>query len=68
VAAAQRLLECGGRGDLRRRRLDDLRLVSIGPQTSARCRQLLERVDAEADPHDLRGLVDACARVFRAGP
>jgi len=55
-------------GDGWRRRLDDVRLVSIGPQTSARCRQLLERVDAEADPHDLPGLVAACAQALRAGP
>ena len=35
-------------------------VVSIGPQTSQRCHQLLGRVDAEADPHDLEGLVEAC--------
>ncbi|MFN7900219.1 MAG: uroporphyrinogen-III synthase, partial [Synechococcaceae cyanobacterium] len=35
-------------------------LVSIGPQTSRRCQELLGRVDAEADPHDLGGLVAAC--------
>ncbi|MFM9109850.1 MAG: uroporphyrinogen-III synthase, partial [Prochlorococcaceae cyanobacterium] len=41
-----------------------VRLVSIGPQTSERCRTLLGRVDAEADPHDLDGLVAACGRAF----
>lgn len=41
--------------------LEGVRLVSIGPQTSACCRELLGRVDAEADPHDLEGLVQACS-------
>ena len=39
-----------------------LAVISIGPQTSAVCRELLGRVDAEADPHDLDGLVEACSR------
>jgi uroporphyrinogen-III synthase len=42
-------------------RLAPLAVVSIGPQTSHACRQLLGRVDAEANPHDLEGLVAACA-------
>lgn len=42
------------------------RLVSIGPQTSVRCRELLGRVDAEASPHDLEGLVAACMAVLRS--
>ena len=40
--------------------LDEVALISIGPQTSVRCMELLGRVDAEADPHDLHGLVRAC--------
>lgn len=48
--------------------LEGVAVVSIGPQTSERCRQLLGRVDAEADPHDLTGLVDACGRSLRARP
>ena len=35
-------------------------LVSIGPQTSKACRELLGRVDAEATTFDLSGLVAAC--------
>jgi uroporphyrinogen-III synthase len=42
-------------------------LVSIGPQTSARCLALLERLDAEADPHDLAGLVAACEKLLNPG-
>jgi uroporphyrinogen III methyltransferase / synthase len=34
-------------------------VVSIGPVTSATCRDLGLRVDAEGDPHDLDGLVAA---------
>ena len=47
-----------------RERLTGLKLVSIGPQTSEQCRALLGRVDAEADPHDLEGLVAACGRAL----
>jgi len=49
-------------------RLEGVQVVSIGPQTSLRCRQLLGRVDAEADPHDLEGLVAACGRALREPP
>jgi uroporphyrinogen-III synthase len=48
-------------GESWRERLEAVAIVSIGPQTSARCRQLLGRVDREADPHDLAGLVQACS-------
>ena len=40
--------------------LEPLAVISIGPQTSNACRELLGRVDGEADPHDLEGLVEAC--------
>jgi uroporphyrinogen-III synthase len=52
-------------GDGWRARLDGVALVSIGPQTSRTCRDVLGRVDAEADPHDLEGLVEACDRALR---
>jgi uroporphyrinogen-III synthase len=64
VSHTARMLERGFGSDWIRR-LDGVRLVSIGPQTSLRCREVLGRVDAEADPHDLEGLVDACGRAFR---
>jgi uroporphyrinogen-III synthase len=50
-----------------RERLDGIGLISIGPQTSSRCRDLLGRVDGEADPHDLAGLVEACVRTLTGG-
>jgi uroporphyrinogen III methyltransferase / synthase len=37
-------------------------VVSIGPVTSATCRELGLRVDAEGEPHDLDGLVAAVCR------
>jgi uroporphyrinogen III methyltransferase/synthase len=37
----------------------DIRVASIGPVTSDTCRQLGLRVDAEAAPHDVDGLVRA---------
>ncbi len=43
-----------------RQQLAGVPVVSIGPQTSRRCLELLGRVDAEAVPHDLTGLVSAC--------
>jgi uroporphyrinogen-III synthase len=59
-------------GDDRRRHLESIAIVSIGPQTSLRCRHEFGRVDAEASPHDLDGLLQACAqalgeRSLRAG-
>ena len=38
---------------------DEVRVASIGPQTSETCRELGVRVDVEADPHDIDGLVAA---------
>jgi uroporphyrinogen-III synthase len=48
--------------------LEGVAVVSIGPQTSERCRALLGRVDGEADPHDLAGLVEACGRCLGERP
>ncbi|MFO7630126.1 MAG: uroporphyrinogen-III synthase [Prochlorococcaceae cyanobacterium] len=39
-------------------------VVSIGPQTSRSCRELIGRLDGEADPHDLEGLVAATIRAL----
>ena len=48
-------------------RLSDVKLVSIGPQTSRSCLARFGRVDGEADPHDLDGLVCACAQLMQSG-
>jgi uroporphyrinogen-III synthase len=48
--------------------LEGLALVSIGPQTSERCQQELGRVDAEASPHDLDGLLQACIEALEQRP
>ncbi len=41
--------------------LAPIMLISIGPQTTKACIEFLGRVDAEADPHHLEGLLTACA-------
>jgi uroporphyrinogen-III synthase len=50
-----------------RQQIARARVISIGPQTSLSCRQYLGRLDGEADPHDLQGLVEACVISLR-GP
>jgi uroporphyrinogen-III synthase len=64
VQHTAQLLEAG-LGESWREQLDRVALVSIGPQTSRSCREVLGRVDAEAEPHDLDGLVVACGRALR---
>ncbi|MFM7454248.1 MAG: uroporphyrinogen-III synthase [Cyanobium sp.] len=49
-------------------KLAGVAIVSIGPQTSERCRQELGRVDAEANPFDLDGLLQACREILRDRP
>ena len=46
-------------------RLEGVKVISIGPQTSRSCLQCFGRVDSEADPHDLEGLADACAQAMQ---
>ncbi|MFM7753430.1 MAG: uroporphyrinogen-III synthase [Cyanobium sp.] len=55
-------------GDDWHRKLEGLAIVSIGPQTTERCRQELGRVDAEANPFDLDGLLQACREILRDRP
>ena len=59
------LLE-GAFGPQWRQVLANVKVVSIGPQTSKPCWEVLGRVDAEAEPHDLEGLVAACTRALKA--
>jgi uroporphyrinogen-III synthase len=65
VTHTARLLEAAF-GASWRERLAGIRVVSIGPATSERCRSELGQLDAEADLHDLEGLVEACSRALRA--
>ena len=44
-----------------------MKLVSIGPQTTRSCLARFGRVDGEADPHDLEGLVSACTQLMQSG-
>jgi len=40
--------------------LDGICIASIGPQTSKTCKQLLGRVDEEAEEYTLEGLTQLC--------
>ena len=51
-------------GDGWLQRLQEVKVISIGPQTSSACRKLLGRIDAEAAPHDINGLVAATCSVL----
>jgi uroporphyrinogen-III synthase len=64
VRHCAQLLE-GAFGSEWRQVLAGVKVVSIGPQTSEPCLKILGRVDAEADPHDLEGLVAACMGVLK---
>lgn len=65
VRHCAQLLE-GAFGPPWRQVLTGVKVVSIGPQTSQPCREVLGRVDAEAEPHDLKGLVSACVQALTA--
>ena len=45
-------------------RLEGVNLISIGPQTSISCEKYFFRVDEQAKPHDLEGLINACISSF----
>ena len=40
--------------------IENIKLVSIGPQTTISCKKLIRNPDKEASPHDLEGLLQAC--------
>ena len=40
--------------------IEKIKIVSIGPQTSISCQNLIRKPDKEANPHDLEGLLKAC--------
>ena len=42
------------------RKLKEIKIISIGPQTSISCKKHLQRISKEANPHDLEGLLSAC--------
>ena len=42
--------------------INELKIISIGPQTSVSCKKYFMRLDQEADIHDLDGLVEACVK------
>jgi len=40
--------------------IEKIKLVSIGPQTTIKCKNLIRKPDKEAFPYDLEGLLQAC--------
>ena len=40
-------------------------LISIGPQTSLSCKKYFGKIDKEADPHDIDGLINACIECLK---
>ena len=40
--------------------IENIKIVSIGPQTTLSCKNLIKEPDKEACPHDLEGLLEAC--------
>ena len=40
--------------------IEKIKIVSIGPQTSISCENLIRKPDREANPHDLDGLLKSC--------
>ena len=45
--------------------IKDIKIISIGPQTTLACKKYLERLDEEADPHDLEGLLFATIKALK---
>ena len=43
--------------------IEKIKLVSIGPQTTITCKNLIRKPDKEANPHDLEGLLQACLEI-----
>ena len=43
--------------------IENIKIVSIGPQTSLTCSKHIRRPDKEANPHDLEGLLKACIEI-----
>ncbi len=44
--------------------LSRIKIISIGPQTSLSCKKYFNKIDQEADPHDVEGLVQACVKAI----
>ena len=43
--------------------IEKIKIVSIGPQTSITCSNLIKKPDKEANPHNLEGLLKACLEI-----
>ena len=43
--------------------IEEIQIVSIGPQTSTSCEKFIRKPDKEANPHDLDGLLKSCLEI-----
>ncbi len=41
-----------------------IKIISIGPQTSINCYRYFNKIDEEANPHNIEGLVSACIKAL----
>ena len=44
--------------------IEKIKIVSIGPQTSISCENLIRKPDKQANPHDLDGLLKSCVELY----
>tara|TARA_Y100001968_G_scaffold49997_2_gene40408 strand:- start:59 stop:853 length:795 start_codon:yes stop_codon:yes gene_type:complete len=51
-------------GDKWQEKLNLVKLISIGPQTSLSCKKYFRRIDREAENHDMDGLIKACLDII----
>ncbi len=53
-------------GNTWHQKLENVKIISIGPQTSKTCEKYFFRVDEEAIPHDIDGLIKACIKSLKS--
>ncbi len=45
-------------------KLNNVKVISIGPQTSKSCERFFKSVDKEANPHNIDGLINSCIELL----
>ncbi len=61
-------LLCERFGSTWEKQINNIKIISIGPQTSIKCIKHFGRVDKEANPHDIEGLIKACIVALQKKP
>ena len=52
-------------GDQWKEKFDKVKILSIGPQTTITCHKFFNKIDGEANPHDLQGLINTCLNLLK---